>query len=92
MAAPVSDLPAPLSPTTPSTSPGSMAKETPSSARSMPRRVGKLDDQVADVQQTGHQRSLGFSASRSQSPSRLIDSTISTRAAPGKTVTHHWPL
>ena len=32
MAAPVSDLPAPDSPTTPSTSPGAMAKEMPSSA------------------------------------------------------------
>ena len=40
IAAPVSDLPAPLSPTTPSTSPGSIASDTPSSARSTPRRVG----------------------------------------------------
>ena len=40
MAAPVSDLPAPLSPTTPSTSPGPISKETSSSARSTPRRVG----------------------------------------------------
>ena len=36
-------------------------------------------------------RSLGFSASRSQSPSRLIDSTMTTSAAPGKMVIHHSP-
>src|SRR5579885_179528 len=41
MAAPVSDLPAPDSPTTPSTSPGAMAKETPSTAVTSPRRVAK---------------------------------------------------
>src|ERR1700694_5033852 len=35
--------------------------------------------------------SLGLSASRSQSPSRLIASTMMTRAAPGKTVIHHSP-
>src|SRR5262245_53624323 len=35
--------------------------------------------------------SLGFSASRSQSPSRLIDSTITTSATPGKMVIHHSP-
>src|SRR3712207_4666030 len=40
MAAPVMDLPAPDSPTTPSTSPGWMLKETSSSATSVPRRVG----------------------------------------------------
>ena len=39
-AAPVSDLPAPDSPTTPSTSPGAMSNETPSTAVSVPRRVG----------------------------------------------------
>ena len=36
-------------------------------------------------------RSLGLSASRSQSPSRLIASTMITSAAPGKTVIHHSP-
>ncbi len=41
MAAPVSDLPAPDSPTTPSTSPAAMSKETPSTAVSVARRVGK---------------------------------------------------
>ena len=40
-AAPVSDLPAPDSPTTPSTSPGAMSKETRSTAVSVRRRVGK---------------------------------------------------
>jgi DNA-binding transcriptional LysR family regulator len=36
-------------------------------------------------------RSLGLSASRSQSPSRLTDSTRITSAAPGNTVIHHSP-
>src|SRR5689334_2301535 len=40
IAAPVSDLPAPDSPTTPSTSPGAIANETPFTAVSTPRRVG----------------------------------------------------
>ena len=40
MALPVSDLPAPDSPTTPRTSPGAMSKETSSTASSVPRRVG----------------------------------------------------
>ena len=35
---PVSDLPAPNSPTTPSTSPAAMSNETPSTATSLPRR------------------------------------------------------
>src|SRR5438067_12380434 len=39
MASPVTDLPAPDSPTTPSTSPLAMSNETPSMARSTPRRV-----------------------------------------------------
>ena len=38
--APVSDLPAPDSPTTPSTSPGAMSNEMSSRATSVPRRVG----------------------------------------------------
>src|SRR6266513_4909397 len=40
IAAPVSDLPAPDSPTTPSTSPGAIAKHTSRTATSVPRRVG----------------------------------------------------
>src|SRR3954471_15817697 len=38
-ARPVTDLPAPDSPTTPSTSPLAISKETPSMARSVPRRA-----------------------------------------------------
>ena len=40
IAAPVSDLPAPDSPTTPSTSPGAIVKLTSCTATSVPRRVG----------------------------------------------------
>ncbi len=39
-AAPVSDFPAPDSPTTPSTSPGAMSNEMSWTARSVPWRVG----------------------------------------------------
>ena len=39
-ALPVSDLPAPDSPTMPSTSPRAMENDTPSTATSVPRRVG----------------------------------------------------
>src|SRR6218665_2598704 len=42
MAAPVSDLPAPDSPTTPRISPGAMEKLMSSSARKLPRRPGHL--------------------------------------------------
>ena len=38
----------------------------------------KLDFEIADAEHGGGHRSFGFSASRSQSPSRLIDSTSST--------------
>src|SRR5947209_8613447 len=41
IAAPVSDFPAPDSPTTPSTSPSAMEKETPSTAVTVPRRAAK---------------------------------------------------
>ncbi len=40
IASPVIDFPAPDSPTTPSTSPRSIANDTPSSAVSVPRRDG----------------------------------------------------
>src|SRR6185312_8758148 len=58
--------------------------------RCPPRR--EFDAQMLDAKQRlRHQRSLGLSASRSQSPSRLTDSTSSTRAIPGKMVIHHSP-
>ena len=64
--------------------------------RSVPRRVGNSTLQVARLRaaaacRCSHQRSFGLSASRSQSPSRLTDSTRSTSATPGKTVIHHSP-
>ncbi len=48
----------------------------------------EFDAQVFDLK---NQRSFGLSASRSQSPSRLTESTSVTRAAPGNTVIHHSP-
>lgn len=72
MAAPVSDLPAPDSPTTPSTSPRAISNETSSIATSVPRRVGNSTRRwrtgqqrhasagvhLVDVRQ-GHRRSPG---------------------------------
>ena len=83
IAAPVSDLPAPDSPTTPRISPASMLNDTRSKRPQHAAPRGKFDGQVLDFQQR-HQRSLGFSASRSQSPSRLIASTISDQREAGK--------
>src|SRR6185437_59535 len=52
----------------------------------------EFDAQMFDAEQRlRHQRSLGLSASRSQSPRRLTDSTSSTSARPGKMVIHHSP-
>src|SRR5437016_2495886 len=54
--------------------------------RAAPRR--KFDFEVDDLED---HRSFGFRASRSQSPSRLTESTSTTSARPGKTVIHHSP-
>src|SRR5256886_33250 len=54
--------------------------------RAAPR--AELDPQVLRLKD---HRSFGFRASRSQSPSRLTDSTSVTGAAPGNTVIHHSP-
>ena len=54
--------------------------------RAAPRR--EFDLETLDLQ---NHRSLGFRASRSQSPSRLTESTSTTSARPGKTVIHHSP-
>src|SRR5258708_8111260 len=54
--------------------------------RAAPRR--ELDVEALDLK---YHRSFGFSASRSQSPSRLTESTSVTSARPGKTVIHHSP-
>src|SRR6266480_3894906 len=48
----------------------------------------KLDSQVLRLE---NHLSFGFRASRSQSPSRLTDSTRVTSATPGNTVIHHSP-
>src|SRR6266513_2645980 len=54
--------------------------------RAAPR--AELDPQVLRLKD---HLSFGFRASRSQSPSRLTDSTRVTRATPGNTVIHHSP-
>ena len=50
----------------------------------------KLDLEVLHAEDGGH-RSFGFSASRSQSPSRLMDSASNTRSSAGKSKIHHSP-
>src|SRR6266851_3455962 len=63
MAAPVSDLPAPDSPTTPSTSPSPMAKEMPSTAIDAQARIDgvvkKIDDEIDDDKEEGDQHKIG---------------------------------
>src|SRR5690606_28611888 len=51
---------------------------------------GELHAQVADFEKSRH-CSLGLSASRSQSPSRLTDMHSSTSARPGDITSHHSP-
>ena len=51
----------------------------------------ELDLEVAHGEDGDGHRSLGFSASRSQSPSRLIDRTSPASARPGKATIHHSP-
>src|SRR5690606_13293786 len=52
----------------------------------------KLDHEVADGDdRVRHQRSLGLSASRSQSPSRLTASASRTSVTEGKNRIHHSP-
>src|SRR6185312_9003519 len=53
-----------------------------------PRRY--LDPEVANGERGGH-RSFGFSASRSQSPSRLTARARRASVMPGKMVIHHSP-
>ena len=62
IAAPVSDLPAPDSPTTPRISPGAMSKEMSSSATSVPRRPGNSTREVRELQASG--AGIGVTGSR----------------------------
>src|ERR1041385_1581380 len=51
----------------------------------------KLDFEIADTEDRGGHRSFGFSASRSQSPSRFTASTSAASVIPGKIAIHHSP-
>ena len=90
------DLPAPDSPTTPSTSPLAMSNEMPSRPAAC-RAACELDAQIADGEDgfgqrhpLGH-RSFGLSASRSQSPRRLIGEHEDDERDAGKATIHHSP-
>ena len=53
---------------------------------------GELNDQIVDFKEIHHHhRKRGLSASRSQSPSRLILKAMMISMAPGNTVIHHSP-
>ncbi len=91
IASPVSDLPAPHSPTTPRTSPGAMSNETPSSAVSGPFRVANSTLEIANRKQRGGHFSLGLSASRNQSPSRFTARTRAANVRLGNVTIHHSP-
>src|SRR5262249_54372280 len=76
-ASPVTDLPAPDSPTTPSTSPLAMSKETPSMARSVPRRgtdstcrvrTARTGTGTAGYARKGRERSSQFRIERIAQP------------------------
>jgi hypothetical protein len=88
MDAPVRLLPAPDSPTTPRISPGAIEGDVVQRAQRA-AAAGEFDDEVLDVEEA--HRSLGFRASRSQSPSRFTDSAIRISIRPGKMVIHHSP-
>src|SRR5690606_6521988 len=51
----------------------------------------KLDRKIAHAEDWLDHRSFGFSASRSQSPSRFTESTSAASAMPGKIAIHHSP-
>jgi len=51
----------------------------------------QLMDAMDSVQRHGAHRSFGLSASRSQSPSRLIDRINAASAMPGNATIHHSP-
>ena len=75
IAAPVSDLPAPDSPTTPSTSPGAMVNETSCDGdqRAAPRR--ELDAQALDGQQRLRRHAAVFASRRGGTTQPAIGST-----------------
>ena len=52
---------------------------------------GEFDPQVTHGENWLAHRSFGFSASRSQSPSRLMDRINAASAKPGKATIHHSP-
>ena len=93
IASPVNDLPAPISPTTPSTSPRAMSNETSSTRPAMPRRAANSTREMARRRAAAAltHRNFGLSASRSQSPRRLTDSTSAPARSPGKIAIHHSP-
>ncbi len=83
-------LPAPLSPTSASTSPGARSRSTPSTSASPP---GRRDAQAAGLEDGAHrvhlrasgvQADRGSRASRTASPMRLTASTVSEHHQPGE--------
>ena len=82
-------LPQPDSPTSPSTSPRSMAKLTPSTARTVPAPVANCVRRPSTDSSATQTFSRGSRVSRSQSPSRFTANTVSMMARPGNVASHH---
>ena len=82
IASAVTDLPHPLSPTSPTTSPCAHAdSETSSSTGTGPRGGREGDGEVPDLEEVGHRsRTRGSRRSRSPSPSRLKPTIVTPRA------------
>ncbi len=89
---PVTDLPDPDSPTSPSTSPRARSNDTSATAGSTPSRVANSVRRLRTWSSGArHLASLGFSTSRSWSPTRLIARIVSSSAMPGYTLIQYLP-
>ena len=84
MEKPVTDLPEPDSPTRPRTCPRATVNDTSSTALTHAGAGGEMGAQVADLERRlRHRVSRGLSTSRNWSPTRLIDTMVTSSAMPG---------
>ena len=89
----VTDLPEPLSPTTPSSSPAADGNVDAPNGLDIPLSVGNVTwrSLIFERLGVGHARfisALGSKASRSPSPTKLMHTIVITRKAHGKTTSH----
>ena len=91
MASPVSVFPAPDSPDDAEDLARRDIERDPVERDQRAPSGGEFDAQIANRKQRGAHFSLGFSASRSQSPRRLTDRTRIASARLGNATIHHSP-